>query len=269
MKQRLRGSHLHTVCEEARCPNIGECFQRRTATFLLMGKRCTRSCGFCAVEQGAPFPLDADEPERVAQKVAELGLKHAVITSVTRDDLSDGGAAHFVRTVEALRRLCPATTVELLVPDFEGREPDIKTICDSRPEVFNHNLETVERLTPGVRDLASYRRSLSVLEIAKKTSSSSVYLKSGIMVGLGERQAEVVQTLRDLNSVGCDIVTIGQYLRPSRQALPVAEYLEPERFEEYQVIGEEIGLKYLFSGPLVRSSYLADQALGTIQKRRG
>lgn len=257
-KRSLRRRGLSTVCEEARCPNIGECFSRGTATFMIMGNRCTRNCTFCAVESGSPSPLDSDEPARLAAQVREMGLKHAVITSVTRDDLPDGGALHFARTIEAVRVESPGTTIEVLTPDFDGRAEDIKTVCDASPNVFNHNVETVRRITPEVRERATYECSLEVLERARSAMGEGK-VKSGLMVGLGEEEGEVVETLSDLAKAGCDIVTIGQYLPPSRSAAPVIKYVEPKTFQYYERMGLKEGLKHVFSGPLVRSSYLADE----------
>jgi len=282
VKKNLRRAGLHTVCEEARCPNQGECFARGTATFMIMGDVCTRHCGFCAVKSGAPAPLDTDEPMRVSRQVREMKLTHAVITSVTRDDLEDGGASHFARTIEEIKRLCPEATIEVLTPDFGRMEADIKTVCDAKPDIFNHNVETVERLTPLVRSRASYRRSLEVLKTARhimipplcKGREGGVDLpplsppykggglvKSGLMVGLGETEDEVAATLHDLKKAGCDIVTIGQYLQPTKESLPVKEYIHPDRFKKYQLIGEELGIKHMFCGPFVRSSYMAERGL--------
>ncbi len=258
MKARLRGNKLHTVCEEARCPNIGECFKRGSAAILILGDVCTRRCGFCNVAHGAPKPVDPEEPLRVAEQVRDLKLKHAVITSVTRDDLPDGGAGHFARTIHELRAMVPGTTIEVLTPDFQGREEAIRTVCAAGPDVFNHNLETVERLTSVVRSRASYRGSLAVLAMARGWLPHG-RIKSGIMVGLGEADEEVVLTLRHLGEVGCDVVTVGQYLRPNRKALPVARYVDPETFRAYEAMGLKFGIKQLFCGPFVRSSYLADK----------
>ncbi len=259
MKRRLRAHGLHTVCEEARCPNIGECFSRGTATLMIMGDLCTRSCRFCAVKHGTPEPLDPGEPERVAAQIAELGLSHAVITSVTRDDLPDGGAAHFAATILKTRSVSPGTVIEVLTPDFEGRDEDIATVCEAGPDIFNHNIETIERLTPQVRSSASYRRSLAVLFTARKLLPK-MHIKSGLMVGLGETPDEVDAVLADLAKSGCDIVTIGQYLKPAKTSLPVEEYLEPEVFLEYEEMGLSHGIKRVFAGPFVRSSYMADKA---------
>lgn len=259
MKLSLRQQKLHTVCEEAHCPNIGECFARRTATFLIMGNACTRRCSFCAVGHGIPRRLDPGEAGRVAEQVRGMHLKHAVITSVTRDDLPDGGAKHFACTIRAIRKTCPSTTVEVLTPDFEGRKSDIAIVCDAAPDVFSHNLETVERLTPSVRSHATYKRSLSVLALARRALTKGGKLKSGLMVGLGETADEVRESLRDLARAGCEIVTIGQYLRPSRTSHPVIKYVEPETFQYYEEMGLNEGIKCVFAGPLVRSSYLADE----------
>ncbi len=260
LKRTLRASTLHTVCEEARCPNIGECFSRGTATIMIMGNRCTRSCTFCAVENGNPLPLDPDEPRRVADQIKSMGLRHAVITSVTRDDLKDGGAGHFRQTIKEVRAINAATTIEVLTPDFEGREGDVCTVCKALPDVFNHNIETVRRLTPKVRSKATYERSISVLMAARKYLTKGV-IKSGFMVGLGEAEAEIEETFADLAEAGCDVVTIGQYIAPSKHAVPVKEYVNPDKFRFYKEMGLKKGIKQLFSGPLVRSSYLADKVL--------
>jgi lipoic acid synthetase len=260
VKRLLRGRGLYTVCEEARCPNIGECFSRGTAAFMIMGDLCTRDCSFCAVRCGTPAPLDPGEPARIAAQVKEMGLSHAVITSVTRDDLTDGGAGHFASTIEAVRCVNPKTTIEVLTPDFEGREGDVREVCDALPDVYNHNVETVERLTPPIRRKARYDRSLDVLSLARKHLPGGL-VKSGLMVGLGESDGEVEAALGDLAKAGCDIVTIGQYLAPSKSAHPVVKYVEPERFQYYEEIGLKLGIKHLFAGPLVRSSYLADKEI--------
>ncbi len=256
IKKGMRARGLATVCEEARCPNQGECFACGTATFMIMGDVCTRHCGFCAVKNGTPKPLNPDEPSHVAEQVREMKLRHAVVTSVTRDDLPDGGAAHFAATIGEIRKLCTKTTIEVLTPDFEGRHCDIKAVCDARPDVFNHNVETVERLTPHVRNKASYKRSLEVLKMAGGVSQRT---KSGLMVGLGETEEEIIKTINDLHDAGCSIVTIGQYLRPTKGSLPVAEYIRPDRFKKYQLLGEKIGIKHMFCGPFVRSSYMAER----------
>lgn len=254
----LRTLALHTVCESARCPNIGECFRRGTATFLILGNVCTRSCRFCAVEKGVPKPLDPEEPERVAEAAKRLNLKHVVVTSVTRDDLPDGGAHHFAATIAALRRVLPQATVEVLVPDFQGKEEALDVVLAARPHVLNHNVETVPRLYPFVRPQADYVRSLWLLGRVKD-KAPDVLTKSGLMVGLGETRAEVEGVLHDLRDVRCDIVTIGQYLRPSMRHLPVAAYLPPEEFEYYREYGLRLGFLGVASGPFVRSSYRAEE----------
>jgi len=259
LRRELELLGINTVCQSARCPNIGECFSRGTATFMLLGKTCTRSCGFCAVKTGRGEPIDPYEPLKVATMVQKLGLKHAVITSVARDDLPDQGANQFARTVRAIKFLCPNTTVEVLTPDFKARGDLIAIVVESQPDVYNHNVETVPRLQKLVRPQASYQRSLKVLETIKELEPKML-TKSGLMVGLGERMDEVVQVLKDLRSVGCEIVTIGQYLRPTMRHLPVARYVTPGEFAELECIGYELGFKYVFSGPFVRSSYLADIA---------
>ena len=259
LRQELSRLGINTVCQSARCPNIGECFSRGTATFMLLGETCTRRCGFCAVKTGRGEPVDPYEPLKVATMVRKLNLRHAVITSVARDDLPDQGANQFAKTVRAIKLLCPNTTVEVLTPDFKARPDLIAIVVESSPDVYNHNVETVPRLQKSVRPQASYERSLKVLEIVKGLCQQML-TKSGLMVGLGETMEEVVQVLRDLRSVGCDIVTIGQYIRPTARHLPVARYVTPEEFAELERIGYELGFKYVFAGPFVRSSYLADVA---------
>ena len=256
MKVLLSGSRLHTVCEEARCPNQGECWTRGTATFMLLGDTCTRSCGFCAVSTGRPMPPDPDEPRHVAEVSRRLGLTFVVVTSVARDDLPDGGAAHFAATVRAIHELNPEAQVEVLVPDFKADRESIRTVVDSRPTVFNHNLETVERLSKKVRVQARYRRSLDVLRIAKEHGQPTA--KTGIMLGLGETEEEVLALLRDARNVGCDILTIGQYLQPTKQHLPVVEFVHPDRFKALEEAGYGLGFKAVYAGPLVRSSYHAE-----------
>lgn len=254
----LRTLALHTVCESARCPNIGECFRRGTATFLILGNVCTRSCRFCAVAKGTPGPLDPEEPERVAEAAQRLNLKHVVVTSVTRDDLPDGGAGHFAATIGAIRRVLPQATVEVLVPDFQGKEEALDTVLAARPDVLNHNVETVPRLYPSVRPQAHYERSLWLLKRAKE-KAPGILTKSGLMVGLGETREEVEGVLRDLRGVQCDIVTIGQYLRPSVRHLPVAAYIPPEEFAYYREYALRLGFLGVASGPFVRSSYRAEE----------
>ena len=259
-KQILRSHGISTVCEEARCPNIGLCFSKPTATFLILGHRCTRQCGFCSVDS-AFLPLDppaADEPERVARTAQEMGLRYVVITSVTRDDLPDGGALHFARTTNALRDVLPDAVIEVLIPDFKGDIGALKTVLHSGPDVMNHNVETVPRLYPLVRPQADYERSLHLLEIAKK-EAPHIRIKSGIMVGLGETFDETVSVIRDLSSAGCDFLTIGQYLRPSKRNLPVVEYVAPLTFIHYREAALRMGFKGVASSPLVRSSMNAEE----------
>jgi lipoic acid synthetase len=259
-------ARLHTVCQSAKCPNIGECFGAGTATFLLMGGCCTRNCGFCAVKAGHPEPLDHDEPRRVAETVAEMALDYAVLTSVTRDDLPDGGAAHFAATVTAIKGLRPEVQVEVLVPDLRGDESAIRTVLEAGPDVFNHNLETVRRLQVQVRPQAGYDTSLSVLRAAHRIAPQ-IPTKSGVMVGLGETDAEIAEALRDLAEAGVSIVTIGQYLRPSPHHLPVARFVHPDLFAHYGQVGESFGLKHVIAGPFVRSSYHAEEAARTLRAR--
>jgi len=256
MKVLLGGSRLHTVCEEARCPNQGECWTRGTATFMLLGDTCTRSCGFCAVTTGRPGPPDPEEPRHVAEVSRRLGLSFVVVTSVARDDLKDGGAAHFAATVRAIHELNPGAQVEVLVPDFKTNRESIRTVVESQPTVFNHNLETVERLSKQVRVQARYHRSLEVLRIAKELGQPVT--KTGIMLGLGETEAEVLTLMRDARAVGCDILTIGQYLQPTKQHLPVVEFVHPDRFKAMEEAGYALEFKAVYSGPLVRSSYHAE-----------
>lgn len=248
LKKRLRELRLHTVCESASCPNIHECFSRSTATFMILGDVCTRACGFCGVSKGAPLPVDLEEPLRVAMMAGELRLKHVVITSVTRDDLPDGGASHYADTISMLRQRTQAT-IEILVPDF------FPETC-LRPDVFNHNIETVPRLYPSVRPSSDYKRSLDLLKRAKERNPA-LTTKSGIMLGLGERHEEIIEALKDLRAAGCDVATIGQYLQPGKSQRPVAAYIPPERFEEYREIGEKMGFLHVASGPFVRSSFNA------------
>jgi lipoate synthase len=260
LRRELERQGIHTVCQSARCPNIGDCFSRGTATFMLLGDVCTRRCGFCAVKTGRGEPVDPFEPLKVATMVKRLGLRHAVLTSVARDDLPDQGATQFAKTVRAIKTLCPTTTVEVLTPDFKAHPDLIALVVQSQPEVYNHNVETVPRLQKLVRPQASYERSLRVLEIVKGLQPTML-TKSGLMLGLGETMDEVVQVLKDLRQVGCDIVTIGQYLRPTLRHLPVVRYVPPEEFTELERIGYQLGFRFVFAGPFVRSSYLADLAL--------
>lgn len=257
LKSDLRRHGLHTVCESARCPNIHECFGRGSATFMILGNECTRSCGFCSVPRGRGEPLDPEEPENVARMAEELGLRYVVITSVNRDEMPDGGAAHWAATVRAVRRRLPDARVEVLTPDFCGNREALRTVIAAGPDVFNHNLETVARLYRPVRPQAVYRQSLDVLA-AVKSEFPKMITKSGLMVGLGETESEVQQILRDLRSVRCDVVTIGQYLQPTRRNLLVVRYVEPAEFERYREFGMTLGFRNVFSGPLVRSSYMAD-----------
>lgn len=256
MKVLLNQARLYTVCEEARCPNQGECWTQGTATFMLLGDTCTRSCGFCAVATGRPRPPDPEEPRHVAEVSRRLGLKFVVVTSVARDDLPDGGAAHFAATVRAIHQLNATAQVEVLVPDFKADRESIRAVVESRPTVFNHNLETVERLTKKVRVQARYRRSLEVLRLAKELGQPIT--KSGIMLGLGETEEEILMLMRDARAVGCDILTIGQYLQPTKQHLPVAEFVHPDRFRALEEAGYGLGFKAVYAGPLVRSSYHAE-----------
>lgn len=247
---------LHTICEEAHCPNIFECWENRTATFLILGRVCTRACRFCAVQTGRPTELDREEPQRVAEAVKHLRLRHVVVTSVARDDLADGGACVFADTIRAIRHEVPGCTVEVLIPDLQGSEDGLRLIVEARPDILNHNVETVERLQRVVRAKARYDRSLWVLRRTKELDPAML-TKSGLMLGVGEEREEVVQTLHDLRAIGVDIVTIGQYLRPSLRHLPVARFVPPEEFAEYKRIGLELGFRHIESGPLVRSSYHA------------
>ena len=247
---------LHTICESGSCPNMGECWGEGTATFMILGNICTRSCGFCAVKTGRPDEVDEFEPGRVANSVKLMGVKHAVITSVDRDDLADGGANIWAQTVRAIRKQSPGTTLETLVPDFAGKWDNLQIVIDVAPEIISHNVETVRRLTKGVRIQAKYDRSLEVLFRLKRAGMRT---KSGVMLGLGETHEEVLETMEDLRNVGTDILTLGQYLQPTPKHLPVAEFVSPERFEEYRVKGLEMGFRYVESGPLVRSSYHAER----------
>jgi lipoyl synthase len=255
----LQELRLHTVCESAKCPNHWECWSQGTATFMIAGDRCTRACGFCAVSTAKPLPLEQDEPQRVAEAARRMRLKHVVITAVARDDLTDGGADHFRLVIEAVRAANPGIIIEVLVPDFNDRDLSIETVLNANPHVFNHNLETVRRLTPRVRSRATYDRSLSVLAKVKARRGRGIYTKSGLMLGLGETDEEIVQALADLRRVGCDILTLGQYLQPTRQHLPVLEYVSPARFEAHGERARRMGFVHVASGPKVRSSYHADE----------
>jgi len=264
LKARLRKARLRTVCESARCPNIVECFARPTTAFMILGGKCRRGCGFCAVEQGDPGRPDPAEPKAVAEAAAELGLQHVVVTSVTRDDLADGGSGHFALVIRAVKQSLPSARVEVLVPDFQGSAAAVETVIEAGPEVFNHNLETAPRLYPSVRPRADYQRSLAVLRMAAELGGGSVVIKSGLMAGLGESREEVLATFSDLVRAGCGVATVGQYLQPRRDLLPVSRYWEPAEFDELAEAGARLGLR-VFAGPLVRSSYLADRIYYNIQ----
>lgn len=247
---------LHTICESGNCPNMGECWGAGTATFMILGNICTRSCGFCAVATGKPEPADWDEPQRVAEAIHLMKVKHAVITSVDRDEMPDGGSTIWHNTIKAVKQLNPDTTLETLIPDFKGNKADIQRVIDAAPEVVSHNIETVERLTRQVRIQAKYWRSMEVIRTLKE---GGMRTKSGIMLGLGESKEEVFQTLKDLQAFGCDVVTIGQYLQPTKKHLPVQRFVHPDEFAEYRELGYQIGLDYVESGPLVRSSYHSEK----------
>jgi len=258
VKSILSEGSLHTVCEEARCPNLGECFAKGTATILILGKTCTRHCGFCAVEHGLPAPLEVKEPDEVAIAVKKMGLRYVVLTSVTRDDLPDGGASVYARTIRTIREVGRNIKIEVLIPDFKGDPLALKAVLEECPDVLNHNVETVPRLYPEVRPQAEYRRSLELLERAKR-EAPPIFTKSGLMLGLGEDRREVLDLLKDLRAVGCDFITIGQYLQPRQDRLPVVRYIPPEAFEEYKQIAEAMGFRGVASGPFVRSSFHASQ----------
>lgn len=260
VKGLLRELELHTVCEEAQCPNVGECFGRGTATFLILGEQCTRDCRFCAVKGGTPSPLDWEEPERVAKAAQALGLRHVVVTSVTRDDLADGGAAIYAATIRRLGALLPQTTVEVLIPDFGGDAAALQKVVEAAPDILNHNLETIQRLYPVVRPQADYRRSLELLRQAKLYRPGQT-TKSGLMVGLGEGPEELLEALADLRAVDCDLVTIGQYLAPSKNHLPVARYHTPEEFGRLKTCAQNLGFAHVEAAPLVRSSYRAEEQI--------
>ena len=249
--------NLNTVCESAKCPNHWECWSQGTATFMIAGDRCTRACGFCAVDTRKPMALEADEPERVAEATRRMKLRHVVITAVARDDLSDGGATHFQRVIHRVREVNPGILIEVLTPDFMDDNAAIDTVLAARPEIFNHNLETIRRLTPEVRSVATYDRSLSVLRKVKDRSPET-FTKSGIMLGLGETEEELLEALGDLRAAGCNLLTLGQYLQPTKKHLPVVEFIHPDKFAEHKQTAEAMGFTYVASGPLVRSSYHAD-----------
>lgn len=273
LRRKIQGSHissevndilktysLNTVCKEANCPNKMECFNRKTATFMILGSTCTRNCSFCNVTKGKPQPVDSEEPKKLAQAVDKMKLKYAVITSVTRDDLSDGGASHFAEVVKELRNLEKNITIEVLIPDFNGDIDSLKKVIVSKPNIINHNVETVPSLYGTVRPMAIYERSLELLKRVKETNAS-IFTKSGIMLGLGEKEEEVIMLMKDLRNVDCDILTIGQYLAPSDKHLSVVEYIHPDVFEMYRKKGIELGFKNVASAPLVRSSYHADEVM--------
>ena len=263
LKTLMRSKQLHTVCEEAHCPNIGECWGAGTATFLIMGDICTRSCGFCDIKTGRPLPLDWDEPERVAQAVKAMNLKHVVITSVNRDERKDGGAPIFALCIQRIRELQPGCSIEVLIPDFKGDAAALKIVMDARPEILNHNVETVPRLFKKVQPQDKYEWAMTTLRQAKQMDSD-VLTKSGIMLGLGEEWDEVVAVMRDLRDCGVDILTLGQYLQPSKVHLPIEKYYRPEEFATLQNLGYEMGFRWVESGPLVRSSYRADQQVALL-----
>ncbi len=256
----LRSLGLNSVCEGANCPNMGECFKNKTVTFMILGNVCTRNCAFCAVPKGSPQPVDANEPENVAAAAKKLGLLHTVVTSVTRDDLADGGAEQFAATVRALKGALPNSTIEVLIPDFKGDLNSLKTVIEARPDIINHNIETVPSLYQTVRPMAVYERSLELLQKVK-ANSTGIYSKTGIMVGLGETKEEVLGVMDDLLAAGCDMLTIGQYLQPSKTHLPIYEYITPAQFDEYREAGMRKGFKFIASGPLVRSSYHAAEGM--------
>jgi lipoic acid synthetase len=250
---------LHTVCESAKCPNHWECWSKGTATFMIAGDRCTRACGFCAVSTAKPLALEPDEPQRVAEATRRMRLRHVVITAVARDDLQDGGAEHFRKTIESVRAANPGIVIEVLTPDFLDRDASIDAVLAANPDIFNHNLETVRRLTPSVRSRATYERSLTVLGKVKAKRGAGIHTKSGLMLGLGETEEELFTAMRDLRQVNCDILTLGQYLQPTLKHLPVVEFVSPQKFAEYKRVAEEMGFKHVASGPMVRSSYHAEE----------
>ncbi len=256
-KSLITDLNLVTVCEEAQCPNRWECWSQKTATFMIAGEKCTRACGFCAVKTAKPDALEADEPQRVAEATRRMGLKHVVVTAVARDDLRDGGAEHFNHTISAIREANPGIVIEVLVPDFNDRDWALQMVMEARPHIFNHNIETVERLTPLVRSRAKYQRSLTVLKKAKEMAGGLVATKSGIMLGLGERKEEILQAMDDLRDHDVTVLTLGQYLRPTPKHLPVVEFIHPDAFAEYKEIALAKGFRHVASGPLVRSSYHA------------
>lgn len=259
VRRLIQENELHTVCQSAHCPNVGECWSRRTATFMILGETCTRNCRFCAVNSGHPQGVDPDEPKRVARAVQQLNLRYAVITSVTRDDLPDGGAGQFAQVIREIHQIVPGCQIEVLIPDFLGAREALQIVLDAQPSVLNHNLETVPRLYPEVRPAAIYQRSLQILDWAKQAGATT---KSGIMVGLGETADEIQSVMRDLRQIGCDILTIGQYMQPSQAHLPISRFVTPEEFAQFRQEGLRLGFKLVESAPLVRSSYHADNAAG-------
>lgn len=259
----LKKYGLNTVCNEAGCPNKGECFNRGTATFMILGKNCTRNCRFCKVTKAAPEEVNPMEPRNIAGAVKEMNLKHTVITSVTRDDLLDGGAGHFANTVLEIKKLCPSVTTEVLIPDFKGNYEALREVVDAKPDIINHNVETVPELYKAVRPMAVFERSLELLRRVKEMDSS-IFTKSGFMVGLGEKEEQVVELLKALRNVDCDIITIGQYLQPSKAHYNVVEYIHPDQFKKYEDIAKDMGFKYAASGPLIRSSYHAEDEFNNL-----
>ncbi len=268
LKNILESKNLHTVCEEAKCPNIGECFSKKTATFLIMGNICTRNCGFCSVGKGIPEPIDESEPARIAEQVKEMDLRYVVLTSPSRDDIPDGGAKFFSDTVNRIKKENPNIGIEVLIPDFKGSKKSLREIVNSYIDVLNHNIETVPRLYSKVRPQANYNLSLGLIEKASRIKPNQL-LKSGFMVGLGEQKEEIFELLKDLKSVGCNIVTIGQYLRPTLKQLPVIRYVHPDEFKEMEKFAYDLGFDYVASGPLVRSSYMAEEVMLLLSKNRG
>lgn len=265
MKKLFRSGNLHTVCESALCPNMGQCWRQKVATFMILGDVCTRACRFCAITAGRPHEVDHSEPNQVAQSVKTLGLRYVVVTSVARDDLEDEGATQFAKTIAAIKELTPHVKVEVLIPDFSANQENLKIVTDTKPEVICHNIETVRRLSPKIRPQADYDRSLDVLRMIKPLNDD-IIVKSSLMVGLGETQAEVIEVIKDLFAAGCAILTIGQYLAPTKlkRHLPIERFVTPEEFEQYIVIGKDIGFTYVKSGPLVRSSYIAEEGYQAI-----
>ena len=268
LKRLVREQKLHTICEEAHCPNIGECWEQRTATFLILGDICTRNCGFCAVKHGKPTELDLAEPERVALAIERLGLEHAVITSVNRDDQADGGSDIFAAVIRRIRELSPRCSVEVLIPDFRGSEEALRTVVQASPDILNHNIETVPRLYREVRPGSGYERSLELFARARRMAPELV-TKSGVILGFGEDREELLRTMENLREVDCDILTLGQYLRPSQQHLPILKYYTPEEFRELKAIGDGMGFKHVEAGPLVRSSYHARGQAEEVGRKRG